>query len=73
MKTIIFKSFVLEKSDAEKIKEWNATHTKSITKLAKTIGVSRQYLYELMSGKEKLSARLYKKFVKLGIFNEELL
>ena len=73
MKTIIFKSFVLEKSDAEKIKEWNAMHTKSITKLAKTLGIARQYLYRLMNGKEKLSARLYKKMCKLGIFNEELL
>ena len=73
MKTIIFKSFVLEKSDAEKIKEWNATHTKSITKLAKTLDITRQFLYRLMNGKGKLSARLYKRMCKLGIFNEELL
>lgn len=73
MKTIILRSFVLDKGDVEKIKEWNATNTKNVSKLAKKLGISRQYLYALMAGKEKLSAKTYKKFIKLGIFEENIL
>ena len=73
MKAIILKSFVLDKEDIEKIKEWNEKNTHNVSLLAKKLGIARQYLYRLMSGKEKLSTRLYKKMCKLGIFNEELL
>lgn len=73
MKAIILKSFMLDKGDIERIKEWNASNTKNVSKLAKKLGISRQYLYMLLRGEQKVSSKLYKKFVKLGIFKEELL
>lgn len=73
MKAIILKSFVLDKEDIEKIKEWNEKNTHNVSLLAKKLGISRQFLYNLLSGKQKLSSKLYKRFVALGIFTEELL
>ena len=73
MKAIILKSFVLDKEDIEKIKEWNEKNTHNVSLLAKKLGISRQFLYNLLSGKQKLSNKLYKRFVALGIFTEELL
>ena len=73
MKQIILKSFVLDKGDIERIKEWNAANTKNVSKLAKKLGISRQFLYMLLKGRQKVSSKLYKRFVSLGIFTEELL
>lgn len=73
MKAIILKSFALDKGDIERIKEWNANNTKNVSKLAKKLGISRQFLYMLLKGRQKVSSKLYKRFVELGIFKEELL
>ena len=71
MKAIVLKSFVLDKEDIEKIKEWNEKNTHNVSLLAKKLGISRQFLYKLMNGKQKLSSKLYKRMLSLGIFTKE--
>ena len=71
MKAIILESFVLDKEDIEKIKEWNEKNAHNVSLLAKKLGISRQFLYKLLNGKHKLSSKLYKRMLKLGIFKKE--
>lgn len=71
MKANVIANFELENADIKAIKKYCIDEDITLDKLAKRVGVSRTYLNLIMSGKQRVSFKLYQKFAKLGIFKKE--
>lgn len=70
MKANVIANFELEKEDVKAIKKYCIEEDISMEKLAGRLGISRQFLHDVISGKGKVSFKLYGKMAKLGIFDK---
>ena len=68
MKANVIANFELEKEDVKAIKKYCIDEDITMEKLAARLGISRQFLNDVVNGKGKVSLKLYRKMAKLGIF-----
>lgn len=67
IKTIIKKQYILEDEDVKKIKIFLANNNWNFSTLAIELGVSKQYITELVKGRRNFTNKLNEKLKKLGL------
>ena len=67
IKTIIKKQYILEEEDVKKIKIFLANNDWNFSTLAIELGVSKQYITELVKGRRNFTNKLNEKLKKLGL------